>query len=78
MDNDIVLETEQPNDAHSPIFVMEDVLTDAIFNHLHSCDADTLAHIAEVCFGGSCSAVAGQYEFTPDEGYTGVFNNIET
>ena len=54
--------------------VERNILEGAVMAHLYECDADELARMAEVCFGGECGTGNGdEYEFTPDSNYTGVF-----
>ena len=43
-------------------------ITDIIFNELHTCDADALAHVFEILTGLPCCANGGeQYTFFIDE-----------
>jgi len=63
-------------EVKNKIVLTEDVLTSRIFDELHSCDGDVLAHIAGLMFGGECHAIDNHYEFFPNENYFEGFGKL--
>lgn len=54
----------------------EKKITDVIFNQLHTCDGDALAHVVEILTGIPCSAIDGGYTFFIDEHNQEDFNTL--
>ena len=61
---------------NTKISITEEVLINKIYNELHSCDDDALAHIAGILFGGECFAMDNHYDFYPNENYFDAFGKI--
>lgn len=58
------------------VTIEEDQVIKVIFDRLHSCDGDALAHIAEILTGIACSADGAGYNFFIDDNNREDFQSI--
>jgi hypothetical protein len=56
--------------------VPESDMLEAIQKFLNECDADAVAHLAEICFGGECSASGTEYIFRANLNYADAFGAV--
>jgi len=60
------------------VIIKEYHILAAIMNWMQTVDGDEMARVAGEMFGGECFTTNGDvYEFTPNENYSGVFNDLK-
>lgn len=53
-------------------------ILDAIMSWMQTVDGDEMARVTGEMFGGECFTSDGDiYDFTPNENYSGIFDNLK-